>query len=271
MPVKHFIVSPDIKSLSKGTIQQIESEKISTSETFWKQREDEARSAFLKDCKLKHVDGRVLVKMDIESKNYYTFANGTRIRRERKFNNFNFREVNPSNGFVVSADNIPVGAEVLIDYTAVHDSYKIFDYDSGSSDIEFYSVRECDCYAWRIEGGQWEPAKNCEFALRVYKPYEGRISFITPELIKDSLFITTGKYSGYICQMLKGSDYQIVFTDENGKEGNLIRVRHSDLEEMEFDEIVAINQDLTDLYNDDKLLVGLTPDDGKFKNKIREI
>ena len=270
MNKKHFIISPGIEYLAKEKTAKIEADKLTDSLNLWVSREKLAQNSFDKEIELKHVYGRVLVRVDMESKNYHTFSNGTKIRRERRYNNFNFREVTPSNGFVISAENIPEGAEILIDYTAIHDSNKLFSFDTGSPDVGIYSIREVDCFAWRTGKDEWKPAKNCEFALRVYRPYEGRISFITPELIKDSLFITTGKYSGYICQMLKGSDYQIVFTDENGREGNLIRIRHSDKEEMEFDEIIAINHDLTEQYSNDKLLIGLNPSDAKFKNKIIE-
>jgi hypothetical protein len=169
---------------------------------------------------LKCVHGRVIVKVNVETKNYHKFSDGTVIRRERKYNNFNFREVNPSNGFVVSAENIPAGAEVLFDYTSMHDSYKIFDYDSGSNDVNYYSIKEEECYAWRMGNDNWQPTKNCEFGLRVFIPYKGLIAGIEPTVIKDTLYATTGDFKGSIVRTLKGVDYAIVYQNDEGKKGN---------------------------------------------------
>ncbi len=57
--------------------------------------------------KLKHTEGRIIVSVDIEAKNYHTFAGGIVIRRERQFDNLNRRETEPVNGFVISAKYIP--------------------------------------------------------------------------------------------------------------------------------------------------------------------
>lgn len=268
MSVKHFVVNPKKEVLSKDQLNLIYEHKLEIGAAIWDEREKKAQIALEKECPLKHTYGRVIVKVDMEMKNRYTFSNGLTIRRERKFNNFNFREVTPTNCIVVSAENIPKGSEILVDYTAIQDSYRIFGYDSGSYDVLYYSLRECDCFAWKDVFGNWLPLENSEFGLRVYRPYEGRLSFITPELLKDILYVTTGELKGYVVNTLKGCDYQIVFSDEQGKEKNIIRFRHSQDPTYNMEEVICINNELTDLLNEGKLIVGLTPTDAKTLNEL---
>ena len=64
---------------------------------------------------------RVIIKVDLESKNSHTFKDGTKIRLERIYDNFNMRYVKPVNGIVVNAKDIPEGAEILIHHNATHD------------------------------------------------------------------------------------------------------------------------------------------------------
>ncbi len=256
---KFFQVNPKVEFSDKKVVTKITDETIAFNKDNWEVRESKAGEALEKECRLKHTFGRVIVKMDIQKKNRHTFSNGTTIRRERGFNNFNFREVNPCNAIVVSSENMPIGAEVIIDYTSFHDSNKIFDYDSGSIDIEFYSVKEDECYAWKIGENEWQPTKGCEFGLRVYKPHEGRLSHVTPERLKEILYVTTGSMQGFVIQTVRGSDYQMVFTDDNGKEGNIIRFRHSDEPNYDREEVICIHNEYTDLVNEGKLLIGLEP------------
>jgi len=263
MAVKHFLINPNIDLLDIEQSVLVQENKLNKSKAIWEEREIKAQKALEKECTLKHVHGRVIVKVDMQSKNRHTFANGLTIRRERAFNNFNFREVNPSNCIVVDAENIPKGAEILVDYTTIHDSYRIFSYDSGSNDIQYYSVEEVYCYGWKDESGVWQPLKNCEFGLRVYKPYEGRISHITPERIKDHLYCTTGELKGKVVHTLRGSDYCVVFQGTDGKEDNLIRFKHSSDPNFETEEVICINNDLTEQVHNNKLYVGLTAEKAK--------
>lgn len=256
---KYFQVNPHVSFSDKKVIAKITDEKLAFNKSNWDERETKAELALEKSSRLKHTFGRVVVKMDIQKKNRHTFSNGATIRRERGFNNFNFREVNPCNAIVVSAENMPIGAEVILDYTSFHDSNKIFDYDSGSIDVEFYSVKEYECYAWKIGESEWQPTKDCEFGLRVYRPHEGRLEHVTPERIKETLYVTTGSLKGFVVMTVRGADYQMVFTDDNGKEGNIIRFRHSDEPDYDKEEVICIHNEYTDLVNEGKLLIGLEP------------
>ncbi len=262
MAEKIFLVNPKVEYSSKETTEKIHKEQLEFSTRAWGKREQLADEAMHEECALKHVSGRVIIRINEESKNSHTFSNGMIIRRERKFNNFNFREVNPSNGTVISAENIPTGSEILFDYTSLHDSNKIFSYKSASPDVSYYSFKEDEIYAWRInKTDEWQPMKGCEFGLRVFKPYVGLMQNIPPTLEIDFLYITIGEHKDKIVKTLKGCDYQIVFTNENGTEGNLIRIRR--FEDVALDEIVCVSGYHTDLLLKGELLIGLTADDAK--------
>ncbi len=258
MPEKFFLINPKIEYSKKEVIAEIANEQIESSAKAWEDREKKAGEAMHEECALKHVQGRAIIRVNVESKNVTTFAGGITFRRERRFNNFNFREVNPSNGFVISAENMVKGAEVLFDYTAMHDSNKIFDYKTNSNDVVYYSIKEEDCYAWRMGRDEWKPTPNYEFGLRCYLPYAGKLIGIQPTFLKDTLYITTGELKGKVVLTLKGCDYQIVFTDTDGREGNIIRINRSR------DEIVCVSHRLTDKLNNGELLVGLSPNDSKI-------
>ena len=92
--------------------------------------------------KLKAPSNRVIIKVDLESKNSHTFKDGTKIKLERVYDNFNMRYVKPVNAEVVDAKDIPTGAEILIHHNATHDTYKIFNYQrpttEASSDIQYF-------------------------------------------------------------------------------------------------------------------------------------
>lgn len=263
---KYFQVSTEIQHCTKEESEAIHNSNMKLHNEAWVSRGTLAKKAIEKEVSLKHVYGKVVIKIDMESKNTHTFSDGTVIRRERKYNNFNFREVNPSNAIVISAENIPAGAEILVDYTSIHDSNRIFDYESGSLDINFYSVKEEECYAWREGKGEWKPTTNCEFGLRIYKPYEGVIKGVEPTFIKDILYVTTGNLKGNVVNTLKGCDYQIVFQNDEGKEGALIRFKHSEDEGFDREEIICINHELTEKVKKGKLYIGYTPSDAKPLN-----
>jgi hypothetical protein len=219
---------------------------------------------------LKHREGRVIVFADLEKKNSHTFENGQTIRLERNFNNFNNREVQPVNCVVISAENIPTGAEILVNHNALHEINKIYDYknlsgDDIASDIKHFSLPEGDCYLWREnENEKWKPCGIYATALRVFKPYEGMIDGIEPTLIKDNLYVTSGEYEGLVVKTLKACDYAIVFQDSNGRENQIIRFRpNGDEKDNREPEAIMIDHNLTDKINNGELLIGLSIKDCK--------
>lgn len=217
---------------------------------------------------LKHTKGRVVIEIDLEFKNSHKFSDGTVIRLERDYENFNKRETQPVNAIVISAEHIPVGSEILISHNALHEVNLINDYKKLSgkqqaSGIRYYSLPETDCFAWRNSQGELCPMKNFAFALRVFEPYKGVLQGIEPQLIKNVLYITTGEFSGNVCHVLKASDYEIVFQGQNGREERIVRCRHFEDDYNEREEIVAVDHELTDKLNNGGILIGLTPTDCK--------
>lgn len=220
---------------------------------------------------MKHVEGRIVIKVPLDYKNQFKMANGQTLQIERQYNNLNRREVSPVNAWVVSGENIPEGAEVLIGHNAIHDSYKIFNHDllSGSviaDKIEYYAIPEGDAFFWRLGDDEWNPIKGYATGLRVFIPYEGPLVGIDPKVIKDHLYVTSGNLKGWIVKTLRACDYEIVYNEADLRETRLIRLRHFENPEDEKDredEIICIRNDLTEKLKKGRLYVGLTPTDCK--------
>lgn len=227
-----------------------------------------------KNNKLTHVENRIVVAIDHEKKNWHQFDDGTKIRIERKYDNFNMRHVNPVNAIVISGEGLPEGAELLVHHNCIHETNMIHNFKplSGkteASDIKYYSISENEAFAWFDEDSQsWQPLRGYAFALRIFKPYNGIIHGVEPTLLKQVLWITTGEYKNKACITLVASDYQLVFQDRNNKEGNIIRLRVEENEkEKRESEIVAIHHEYTDKILREEFIVGLTKTDAKPINE----
>lgn len=260
---KHFIISPKANYLTREEGLSIQEDKLNRSHHIWEAREQEAKKAFSEECKLKYVSGRVIVKIDLQGKNFHRLSNGHQLRLERDFNNHNRRHTAPINAVVISAESIPTNSEILISHNATHETNRIFSYKSSSPDIQYFSIPENECFAWRDNNGSLQPMPNFDFALRVFKPYDGSLVGIQPKLLNDILYITTGSLVGNVVNTLKSCDYEIVFQGENGQEERLVRLRHSEDENFDREEVVCINHALTEQLNNNKLFIGLTANDAK--------
>lgn len=222
--------------------------------------------------KLTHVERRIIVSIDHEKKNWHQFEDGTTIRMERKYDNFNMRHVNPVNAIVVSGENLPEGAEIIVHHNCIHETNLINNYQplSGkvtSSDIKYYSILESEAFAY-YDDNCWVPLDGFDFALRIFKPYTGIIEGVEPTLIKQVLWITTGQYKDKACITLQASDYQLVFQGRNKREQNIIRLRtEENQEEKRESEVIAIHNDYTNKILNGELLVGLTKSDAKPINE----
>ena len=265
---KHFVINPEKESIDRASIAEFQLSGQLIHKQASEARKSLNEKIMVREETLQFIPGRVVVKVDIEKKNNYTFEDGTVIRRERKYNEFNMRVAQPVNATVISAEYIPEGAEILISHNSIHDTNKIFDYPDFSgeieaTDIKYYSLPEDDCFAWRDKDGTMKPLKNYEFALRVFKPYTGVIEGIPPTKIDDVLYITTGDLNGKVVGTLKACDYQIIYQETNGREGNLIRVRHSKDENYDREEIIYIHHEYTKKVKSGELIVGIEPTDAK--------
>ena len=216
--------------------------------------------------------GRVIVKVDLESKNSHTFADGTKIRLERIYDNFNMRYVKPVNAEVINAKEIPDGAEILIHHNATHDTYKIFNYlrptTEASSDIQYFSIPIEECFLWRAkDSSTWNPLNNFITGLRIFKPYTGFIEGIKPELVKNKLYITSGELSGKVVTTVISSDYEIIYQDRNGQEGKIIRLRYYP-EGNDRNEVIAIENELTEMVDNGDLFIGYNSSDAQTLDKL---
>lgn len=260
---KFFIIDQSIVPELKDNIIDREKRHIETIDNAFTKKETIAEQVFLEKDTLKSLHNRVIVKIDMEGKNYHTFDSGMKIRRERQFNNLNFRETSPVNGIVISSESIPEGVEILVDYHSVHDSNRIFNYKSKSPQIQYFSIKINDCYLWN-DGNEWKPIQPYELALRVFKKYDGIISWMKPEVMDRILFVTTGEFKDKIVMTIKACDYECVFQDTNGREGNRIRfLPFGDPSVNKEEEAIAIRDDLMKELKSGKLLIGYNISDCK--------
>jgi hypothetical protein len=222
--------------------------------------------------KLKAPSNRVIIKVDLESKNSHTFKDGTKIKLERVYDNFNMRYVKPVNAEVVDAKDIPTGAEILIHHNATHDTYKIFNYQrpttEASSDIQYFSIPIEECFMWREgKGSIWNALNNFVTALRIFKPYNGMLEGIEPEVMNNKLYITSGELKGKAVNTVISSDYEIIYQNEDGTEGRIIRLRYFP-DGNDRNEITAINDNLTELVENGDLWVGYSKSDAKQLKEV---
>lgn len=222
--------------------------------------------------KLKAPSNRVIIKVDLESKNSHTFKDGTKIKLERVYDNFNMRYVKPVNAEVVDAEDIPAGAEILIHHNATHDTYKIFNYQrpttEASSDIQYFSIPIEECFMWREgKGSIWNALNNFVTALRIFKPYKGMLQGIEPEVMNNKLYITSGELKGRAVNTVISSDYEIIYQNDDGTEGRIIRLRYFP-DGNDRNEIIAINDNMTELVESGELLVGYNKSDAKQLKEV---
>lgn len=216
---------------------------------------------------------RIFIRCKINYKDSHSFENGETISLQRKFNNFNRRHTQPVNATVIYSDIIPSGAEILCHHNICHLTYELPDYigldgEYISGSEKYFSIPEDQCYAWRINYGEWIPAPGFEFGLRIFKPYEGSLSGILPKQIKNKLLITSGEYCGKVVMTKGACDYEIIFNDLNGREARLIRVRHFNEPNNIREEICAIDYETTEKINAGEYLIGVSPESAKQINVL---
>jgi hypothetical protein len=262
---KYFVVNPSIELQDKEVINKLRQEQeIILNDTFSQRRKVDV-SKLSEEDNLRHIEGKVIVKIDVDGKDSWTFENGQKIEYKRRFNNFNKRETEPINAIVISGEGMKSGSEILIDHKAVHDTGRIFDYKDSNDSVKYYSIQNEMCFAWYDEDKkEWQPIRPYEFGLRVFKPYEGLISGIEPTIIKDILFVTSGDLKNKVVKTLVACDYEIIYQGRNGREQSLIRFRPNGDEKTKREpEAIAILETETKLVMQGKLLVGYSIKDAK--------
>lgn len=225
--------------------------------------------------KLKCTEGRLIIKVWLQEKNHHTFSDGTTIRLERGFDNFDRRYTEPIQGTVIGSENIPEGAIVLFHHNSVHAVNEIFNSgqlsgDDIASQTKLYSILERECFAWKMLDGEWQPTIGYDFALRVFKPYHGIIEGVEPTKFKNTLFMRTGDFKDLVVRTIVASDYEIIFREPStGQESRLIRCRpYGNEKEHREEEVVAIDHGMTKKVNEGELYIGLSKSDCKSLKEL---
>lgn len=259
---KHFLVNPYVGESDREVIKAIRKHDELKLHLGDRISDEQSKRQIAEEDNLVHIQDRIVVKVDMLSKNYHLFEDGTKFRIERQFNQFNRRIAQPVNCIVISGEGIPKNAEILVSHNALHESNRINDYknnfESEESDrVRYFSIPDYECFAWREGGGEWNPIPPFEFALMVFKPYEGVLEGIEPTEIKDTLYVTSGDLKGNVVKTLKGCAYVVIYQDTNGRENYLLRFRPHGCEKTKREEeAIAILHNETELVNSGKLFVG---------------
>lgn len=227
---------------------------------------------------MKSVKGKVIIKVDIEQKNGYTFSDGTNLIMPRDVENLNKCYTWQTMGECIDAENIPKGALILFHHNATHDVNVVFDSDLLTKEeklegFKIISIKEHECFLWKQKGecDSWNTTKGFATAYRVFQPYVGRMVGIEPKLIKNVLYIRDGEFKDKVVHTLKAADYQITFRNEKGVDENFVRCRHFEDEYHEREEITAVDNGMTEKVRNGELLIGITVNDAKILNRERDI
>lgn len=213
---------------------------------------------------IKAPKGRCVICVDMDYKNSHKLENGTNIRLERDVENLNKRYTAPVNATIVYAEDIPIGAEVIINHNSTHDTNRIFeleelDGETIASEIRYFSIPENDCYIYKEENAEeWKPCKNFVLGLRVFEPYNGILEGVKPKEIKNHIYITSDcKLKGMVVKTVHAALYEMIFQGKDGREQKVIRIRHSQDPNFDREEIELIDYEKTKKVKQGELLIGL--------------
>lgn len=225
---------------------------------------------------MKHIPGKVIVKADIEGKNWHTFTHGLRIRIERDYNNLDRKHTQQVLGEVVSAEEMPEEAMILFHFNAIHPVNMINNHSQLSGDeiasgIRYFSFREDECYLWKKYGSKsWNPTKGFAIVYYVFQPYNGPLLGIQPKKLKNILYIARGgNYEGKVCRVLNYSGMPIIFLNEKGNDETIIRIR-TYKEYNEREEVAAIDEGLTEKLEKGELLIGISENNCKTLKEFKD-
>jgi hypothetical protein len=119
---------------------------------------------------------------------------------------------------------------------------------------------------WRNEKGQdWQPLNNFITGLRIFEPYTGFLEGIPPTLKTNKIYVTSGDLAGNVVGTVISSDYEIIYQDDDGTEGKIIRLRYYP-EGNDRNEVISIEHEMTEKVVKGDLLVGYNITDAKKLN-----
>jgi hypothetical protein len=96
---------------------------------------------------------------------------------------------------------------------------------------------------------------NIITGLRIFEPYAGFLQGIEPTLIKNKIYVTSGELTGNVVGTVISSDYEIIYQDDDGTEGKIIRLRYYP-DGNDRNEVISIEHEFTKRVIDGDLLVG---------------
>lgn len=221
---------------------------------------------------MKHLNEKILIKLDTTQKEKLEWVGGGVLKIERNFN-FNLREDRSSLAIVISGDGLPTGANILVHHLSGEPMYLIDDpelltKEETKEGYKVFSIPKDNAYFYQDpETKEWECCRYFLQSKRIYEPYNGVLTGIEHQLIKNRLYIVKGKVeedgmvddvSGKCCIVTPYSDYEIIYHDAEHKQGSLIRTRSR--------EITAVDEGLTKRVLNGELLIGHSPKDAKPLN-----
>ena len=80
--------------------------------------------------------------------------------------------------------------------------------------------------------------------------------------MNNKLYITSGELKGRAVNTVISSDYEIIYQNDDGTEGRIIRLRYYP-DGNDRNEIIAINDNMTELVENGDLWVGYSKSDAK--------
>jgi hypothetical protein len=218
----------------------------------------------------KAIKGTVLIKINVKQKEKYALTDSIDIDIEKGYN-FNLREDRASFGYILDGENLPKGAACLVHHLSIEPAYEVpcsnllISEEEIKKGVKVYKIQTDMCFCFRIDKQDWQPCKDFLITKRIFKPaieIKGGLvlpdSLNVPERVKGVMYIVNGfdteggekvDLSGLVVFTTENCDYQIIWHEEDNKEYSLIRTRNR--------EIMAIDNDMTMLVKENKLLLGL--------------
>ena len=88
---------------------------------------------------------------------------------------------------------------------------------------------------------------------------------IDPTEVKNKIYVTSGDLAGNVVGTVISSDYEIIYQNDDGTEGKIIRLRYYP-DGNDRNEVISVEHELTEKVKNGDLLVGYSVSDAKKLN-----
>lgn len=209
---------------------------------------------------MRHVGKNVIIKMDVTQKTKYALTEKVVIEIIRNFN-FNQREDRASFGYVVDGEGFKSDVECVCHYLALEPNYTIENETilTEKEKREGFKVMSLpiDMVFATNDGNGWIPCKDFLITERIFLPYNGNLTGIEPQEVKNRMYVVAGydeegliDLSGKCVVTLENAAYHVIWHNTEHREESLIRTRGR--------EVTAIDEGMTMGVNEGKYLIGLS-------------